>query len=392
MHSNVKITKTPIKGFGNFIRLKSDKFTQKDLYDFIGRNDYYVNLQFHDKSISDLKFGSSLSGKFLFTREEREYLNDKPLIKGLSAYQPFSVDEDNIPKELSSDLNQNGIHIFDIKEIQYIPFNVHSSYHDENTDKKIDKIEINASSLKKHNIFKIERNFLVQRINNNEKIIPEEKYKLVGYLLAENNNEIKHKILDLLNLSVQDVENNIRVSYYLYKYKLSFKPRDEKLIKTLQHFAELLETDKIKIAIKEIVKLKISNNETDKFINFLKQLKTFSPNVLKFTGGVPIWWDEQTFTHFCLRHTKEYQLNHYKQKVKYPKTTYSYKFDDIEDLINKVLDFYTDDICNNFSNEFPKPFYRNGKKAVLYNGDCYGFQIEKDGRISQFFQYHKELT
>ena len=60
MRSDLKITEIPIKGFGKLISLKGDKFTQKDIYDFIGKNDYNVSLFFYNQSISDIKFGAVL--------------------------------------------------------------------------------------------------------------------------------------------------------------------------------------------------------------------------------------------------------------------------------------------------------------------------------------------
>ena len=390
MRSDLKITEIPIKGFGKLISLKGDKFTQKDIYDFIGKNDYNVSLFFYNQSISDIKFGAVLSGRFLFTRQEREYLINKTLLRDLATYQPFLAEDNNISIEVLKDLKENGIHLNDICEIQYFPIKINESYHDKNTNKEIPKIFIKAPSWDKQKTINIERNFLVQRFNSKESLIPEEKAKFVGYLLAERNGVIDSRILNMLNMTVHEAEQNIRVTYYLYKYKATKNPNDEEVVKRYQYYSNSLEIEKIKIALNEIVKLRISETETNKIIAFIQQIKKFIPAIIKYTGGVPIWWDEKSFAHFCLRHTKEYQLNHYRYKVKYPKTPYSYKFNDIQDLMEKVFDFYEDDISFNFSQKIPKPFYKNETKAVLYKGDYYSFQIEKDGRVSQFFQYQKE--
>ena len=63
----------------------------------------------------------------------------------------------------------------------------------------------------------------------------------------------------------------------------------------------------------------------------MSSMSKFEPGILLY-GGKQIFWDIDSYLHIVLRHVKQLQIGHFKNKSSFP-----YKFEDLGNLIEKVL-------------------------------------------------------
>ena len=107
----------------------------------------------------------------------------------------------------------------------------------------------------------------------------------------------------------------------------------------------------------------------------LSSLSRFEPDILLY-GKKQVYWDIDSYLHITMRHVKQLQLGHFKDRTPFP-----YRFEDLETLIHQVLGTIEHEIERHFSEKPGKNFLRLGKMSVFFNGDYYCLQINKEGRL-----------
>ena len=80
-----------------------------------------------------------------------------------------------------------------------------------------------------------------------------------------------------------------------------------------------------------------------------------------------------------MRHINDYQIGHFKEKTSFP-----YKAQDLEMLIEQVIGRVRDEYEEHTKTRPTSNFTRVGSMAVHFNGDYYHIRIEPDGRLTQF--------
>ena len=93
-----------------------------------------------------------------------------------------------------------------------------------------------------------------------------------------------------------------------------------------------------------------------------------------------IFWDIDSYLHIVMRHVKQLQIGRFKNKSPFP-----YKFEDLQNLIEKVLGKIEDEIKRHFDEKPGKEFKRVGKMSVLFNCDYYCLQIDSEGRLVNLY-------
>ena len=107
----------------------------------------------------------------------------------------------------------------------------------------------------------------------------------------------------------------------------------------------------------------------------MSSLSEFEPSILLY-GKRQIFWDVASYLHIVLRHVRQLQIGHFKHKTPFP-----YKCEDVQNLIEKVLGTIEGEIKRHFEEKLGRDFKKVGRMSVLFNGDYYCLQIDKDGRL-----------
>lgn len=111
----------------------------------------------------------------------------------------------------------------------------------------------------------------------------------------------------------------------------------------------------------------------------MSSMSKFEPTILLY-GKKQIFWDIDSYLHIVMRHVKQLQIGRFKNKSPFP-----YKFEDLQNLIEKVLGKIEDEIKRHFDEKPGKEFKRVGKMSVLFNCDYYCLQIDSEGRLVNLY-------
>lgn len=111
----------------------------------------------------------------------------------------------------------------------------------------------------------------------------------------------------------------------------------------------------------------------------MDSINSFSPNIL-LHGKKQIYWDIDSYIHIVMRHIKRYQFGAAKSKSSLP-----YKVQELETLIEQVLRCVQEEYRSHCSVNPESNFTRQGRMAVVYNGDHYHLRIDPKGRLIQFY-------
>lgn len=388
MKHNYKIIDGSDTGFP-FVEVYGDNFCYEDLYEFSGKNHFVTTFKIKLESDSYSKFGESLTGVIIYNPKETEKLikqsnttivtNDKLKINHLtSGFKKY------IKPEIIEDLRYGGLNISDIESICVLMFKEEQEFHETGEKKlpNIIEVEIPDEFFRGINNEELERCYLVTKNNDGVKLAGFEKENLVGIMLALNNGHIDSRILKHLGFDRKTMSSNLNIKnrYYQGKERQGLLTDIEK--KEFEQIKKIILAGRIMKLFQEIKKTNANKKEINQNQDIINEIinceSSFQPKVL-LHGKVQVYWNVDSYIHIVMRHFKKYQIGHYKTR-----TPFSYKLQDLENLIEKVLSIIRQEYETHVSNRPTSDFKRIGSMAVEFNGNHYALQIAPDGRLEQF--------
>jgi hypothetical protein len=193
---------------------------------------------------------------------------------------------------------------------------------------------------------------------------------------------IDSRILAHFGFDKESMDQNLNISakYYSYKGKRGTLSEEQKEI-----YAEIQSTinmRKIVMVLQEIKKSEVKDDDLTAVQDRLKVIMgaaiEFRPSIL-LHGKKQIYWDLESYLHIVMRHVKHYQMGNFKEK-----TPFSYKPEDLKNLIEQVIKRVEGEYRIHALEQPDKNFTRQGRMAVQFNGDYYNLRILPDGKLIQF--------
>jgi hypothetical protein len=380
MKNRYEIRKYPFSGT-SFIEVRGPSFSCEDLYEIVGKDQYMSTFRFKTGTDASSKFGQSVTGIIFYDKDELEVfrrLNTEETELG-----DRRVKIDSPTRELTvsqhEDLKYGGVLASDIEYISFIPYKSDEERHETGEKKVPNIIYIPYKADPKVDYDILYQNYIASKINSKTELIPYEKEKFIGITLGINDGHIDSRLLDYLGFDVEKVQASNNIWYHIYKTKERRKKisEEEKLkladlefIRRSEHFIKLFN---------EIKKGGVNSEELSRsgpvFETIMSSISNFEPSILLY-GKKQIFWDVDSYLHIVLRHVKQLQVGHFKTKTPFP-----YKFEDLKNLIEKVLGTIEGEIKRHFEEKPGKAFKRVGKMSVLFNRDYYCLQIDEEGRL-----------
>lgn len=366
-------------------------FHYQDLYEIVGKKQFMTIFELRKGSRSCCEFGRSVLGVIFYDRKVLDSL-EAFLTKGNDVSQE-KIRIESPDRALSDrqklDLRYEGINVIDIESISFFPYKEKSKKYKTGEKKvpNIVEIKVDCSGI---DADILNQNYLVSKHNSGVKLINYEKEQLIGITLAINNGKIDSRILKEFGFTEGDLKTNLNIWLSLYKVKARRKLLTDFDKVNYSELKNILVVERSIKTTKELIQTGIVNQieESDKSVlkNIFEAVEEFSPSII-LHGKNQVYWDVDSYIHIAIRHLKEYQLGHFKQKTPFP-----YKSTDLESLIEKVLHKVEREIEMYLASSPSTYFTRHGKMAVLFNNDHYHLRINPDGRLVQFHPVLSAIT
>jgi hypothetical protein len=361
------------------------KYSKEFMYQGFAQFDNVANFFFKKDSEAYKKYGCYVTGTIRYSKEEREQIENN-IQNNVTTFGTVHLDCLLFDKDdkYKLELRKNGFDCDDILKVSASNFNSENKFNDRNVREipNVMEIPVDLESVKYENIF---FGLINQRISRGEKLIEEEKYELIGILLAQNDKKIPSEILEDFNMKQDEIESNDRIWFYYFKTlkdEGELTDRDEMVFRGVKR---KIHSKRIKSISNELdVKGNGINSDkvNQKVLNLLYlKVDSFKPTRL-LQIEYPIYWDFKSFIHVYFRHVKELQIANNFEK----KSSFQYKVEDVEQLIKSVLSKTNKPIKKHFDKNPEKKFTRHGSMAVYYNGDYYCFDISSKGRLITFYK------
>lgn len=376
MENNYQIIESLVGGI-QFFEVWGECFSQEDLFSFVGKEQFMCTFGFKPDSDSLAKFGQTITGVIFYSKDELEAdasdcKSNQPTIRIVSPMPDLN-------QAVREDLKYGGFLITDIAYLCFSPYKQTEEHHESGEKKVPNIICIPYEDDPKVDVDKLYQNYLTTKNNAGDELIPYEKEEFVGITLAINNGRIDKRLLSYFGFDIDKMKDYRNIWYHYYKTKERRKTiteeeksnfADIKFIRTTESFLKLFS---------EIKKSGVHPDEISRskpvIQTIISSLSDFEPGIL-LHGKKQIFWDVDSYLHIVMRHIKQLQIGHFKNKTPIP-----YKFEDLETLIEKVLGTVGDEIERHFQERPGKDFRRNGKMSILFNGDYYCLHIDNHGRL-----------
>ena len=343
------------------VEVDGDKFNAKDIYEFIGREQYSSTFVFKAASPTFTEYGQNITGFTYYDPKTKALLESSRSPSELESISQLKIDRilEKLNGTQKHKLKYIGVSISDIESISFLRYSQKSEFHPTGEKKIPNVVEISVDlSGIDHDALLI--NYLTSKHNREVELIDFEREQLVGLLLAKDNFNIDTRVLNALGFSVEQANENQAIWYHAYK---SFERQGRMTTERAEKFGEM----KLIECLKRLNALASEVKKSDAFdladINNNEQLRKVCEQAIKFKpsilmhGKQQIYWDLHSYLHIALRHIKDFQLGRFEEK-----TPFVYKADDISDLIEKVLKCVEDDLRTSLANR--KAFKRHGSMAT----------------------------
>jgi len=363
------------------IEVWGDSFCHEDLYELIGKNRFMSTFVFRPGTEARSKYGESVTGVIFYAKDEVDVLkglNQEPAVAPegfLKIHSPMPA----LTQAQREELKYGGIPVTDIHYISFLPYTRDEGRYESGQKVVPNIIEIPYEDDGRVDYDNLYQHYVASKINSKTELIPHEKEKLIGITLGINDGHIDSRLLNHLGFELEEVRNNLNIWYHRYKTRErrgiiseeeKTKLSDLEFIRWSGTMIKFLgEVKKSGVSSKELLK----NKPAIKTI--LSSLSRFEQNIL-LHGKKQVYWDIDSYLHITMRHVKQLQLGHFKDRTPFP-----YSFEDLEALIDQVLGTIEDEIKRHFREKPGKNFLRLGKMSVFFNGDYYCLQIDKGGRL-----------
>lgn len=375
---------TSLMNFGlPSIDVTGNMFNAKDIYEFIGKEQYSSTFYFKFDSPTFREYGEHLTGFAHYDPKIKALLESGDNPNGIELIHQLKIDV--VLGELSAaqkhEIRYKGISISDIESISFLQYKQEMEFHPTGEKKIPNVVEIKAdlSGLDRDTVL---INYLTSKYNRGVELIGFEREELVGLLLARDDFNIDAHILKALGFSVEQVKLSHAIWYHVYK---SLDRQGRITQERIESFREMKLIDSLTRLNALASELKISGASTLIDIDQGERLKKICEQVIKFNpsilmhGTQQVYWDIKSYIHIALRHVKYFQLGRFKEK-----TPFLYKANDISSLIEKVVRCIEEDLRIYLAEKPTRNFKRHGSMAIEFNGDYYCISIEPTGRVEQF--------
>ena len=347
-----------------------EEITPAILYRGIGKFDSVFSIIFHNKSELTKELGPYINAILVYSKKDREayeknqdnFINNssKGIIK-IKILNPAL----NVKQKLKYELD--GIKCSEIYKILYSPFPYDNLIEERDIKEVPNVIRIPYESKNKYDYENMFLGLYSRLINQGEQLVYDEKIEYIGIDSALHNVKTSSNLLNKLNLSIEEVQNNsiFWTSYYGTKEKISFLTEFEK--KDLQNHKDAIWYKKLNLFFQELLQGgKIIEDEflKEKIDLIFKEIEKFKTSRFDF-GNPVIYWDLESYLHIILRHIKETKIS----EANKPKTEIPYIISDLKSLIDKILDLLEEEIERHFKVNKGKKFFRSGNRAVYFNRD-----------------------
>lgn len=358
----------------------------EEIFIKVGQFDKIVTVSFYKDSKANKLFGDYICGLFLYTPQERTFLqvrleNDNYI--RTDGFVKFKVlYPKDIDIKLKSQLSHEGIKASEIIEIlqsNESPDNLFIETSQRQLTNSI-KIKVDFSDIDLDEMFLYNIN---TRIERGEKLIPNESCKYDAIMLRKLESIIQPIDLEIFNkLQKESTNNEFRFEYLKSKFlkdNLSNEETKEFKIRTSSLFRMRINLIKKELQRSSENLKEIGNVYGNELLKIMEIAKTFEPERLN-NGKFPVWWDFERFVHIFMRHVRETHIGDRFEE----KTLFQYKFEDITRLVEKVISIIDDEIFEHFTINPTKEFKKIGQASIYYNGDYYEIQVAPDGRLMRF--------
>lgn len=365
--------------------MRGTSFCCEDLYEIVGKDQFMSTIGFKMGTDASSRFGQSVTGVIYYDKAKCK------LFKGPNKEGAELADRrvriDSPMRELTiaqrEDLKYGGILASDIEYVSFIPYREAVEYHESGEKKVPNIIYIPYKDVPKVDYDILYQNHIASKINSKTELISYEVEKFIGITLGINEGHIDSRLLNHLGYNAEKVQACPNIWYHLYKTKKRRKKiSDEEKSKLADLEFIRMSENSIRL-FNEIKNSGVNSEELSKsrpvFATIMSSITKFEPSILLY-GKRQIFWDINSYLHIVLRHVKQLQIGHFKSKSPFP-----YKFEDLEDLVRKVLGQIEDEIKRHFNEKSGKDFKRVGRMSVLFNGDYYCLQIDGEGRIVSLY-------
>jgi hypothetical protein len=368
-----------------FVEVRGASFSCDDLYEIVGKHQFMSTFNFKTGSDAMSKFGQSVTGVIFYDKNGLEAFNG--LNQKAAEQEDRRVKIDSPMPELTiaqrENLKYGGILVTDIEFLSFMPYKQAEERHESGEKKVPNIIDIPYDGDYNVDCNILYQNYIVLKHNSGVELTPYEKEKLIGIIIGRNKGYIDSRVLNHFGFDLPKFQSCKNIWYHIYKTKESMGIISEEEKLKLADLEAIREMENIIKLIKEIKKSRVNREELLRsgplFKAIMSSMSKFEPDIL-LHWKKQIFWDIDSYLHILLRHVKELQIGEFKIKSPFP-----YRFEDLKILIEKVIGTVEDEIKRHFEEKPGKDFKRVGRMSVLFNGDYYCLQIDKEGRLVNLY-------
>lgn len=366
-----------------YIGARGHEFCYLDLYEMVGKRQFMTTFFLKENSESYVNYGGSVLGVIHINPIALKAV--KSMDKEAVDFTEVQIDspELKLDEKLRSNLKYEGIKVSDIEFISFLPWEREAELHDTG-EKKVPNIIDVEVDFKELNIDadQLELSYLLGKNNGGVELAGFEKEQLIGLLLGKRDGKIDSRILAHLGFDKESMGQNLNVLARYFRFKEKKGTLSEKQKEIFTEIQCSINMRKTVMVLQEIEKSKVNaadlTNAQDALKLIMDATIKFRPSIL-LHGKKQIYWNLESYLHIVLRHVKHYQMGDFKDK-----TPFSYKPEELKNLIEQVIKRVEGEYCTHTSERPDKNFTRQGKMAVRFNGDYYHLRIAPDGRLIQF--------
>lgn len=369
------------------------QFSIEEIYSMYGQyEDRYVNIEFHKYSDSAKKFGTSISGVFVYWKKEREALEialgneGVPRTNGLLKIN--CSNNKGLTDTQKTELIEEGFMSGDIYEVLAVNIPQRKSYGEAGIKEIPNTINI-SNDLEDFDPYYSSIFILRSRIKKGIDLTAEEWAQYCGYMLYYVEDS---KSDELIQSKGFDEDGKLSlVRFYELKLKIYYRKFEKEELLEFMNLLTLKKEERLEAIQKEIGK-SVNKKLTQFKVEFPEIAKRLEDSALHFEEEalvyqetiIPIYWDLKGFLHIYLRHCAELEIEgHFKNK-----TNFQYSQKDIRRILVIAIKKYYKPINKRLSEG--KDFRIYGDRSLYFNGNYYALYIESNGRVAAFYPLEGE--
>lgn len=367
----------------------------EDIYDQMGMYNTTVIITLNDQSEEYNLYGGELMGTLIYSNREKESLVKKirNIKDGVGKTQGQLrlklLNEENIPKENIRRLRQHGISSVSISNLSFLtPLNNNDAYQEEGIKEIPNQINIDFEIGPAIDLVNINIGLYNRKHEGGWSFIDEEIAEFIALekLFVDNKSE---QLIKEYNLGNNDlIKDKINFYYYQYKYWINKKSLVQNELEEFYSLHKKNLAEGVNCFNEEIIKIddnpkQFLEDREELEIELYKQVQLFKPHRLVEKETV-IWWGRDSFAHIMFNHALEFKND----KETSDKTRFQYRIKEVIRIIKIICEM----IHQDFIECEQDVFYREGNRAIDYNGNHYCLRIDKGtGMLTQFFPYEKDI-